>query len=228
MILYWVSGMSAKNSKVGAAVTARKTQISKQLPRRNMVKGRYNRRRRRTNRNFTRRLVGQIGQSQSVKLIKREVWFSGTFTQASTLTTINHSFDMVNGPSWFKKMAALYEKFKIHGVNLYIKFGGSMTTKGMYVLTYNSNETKKNDVSKTFQELCAQKGSLIIPAARQSGSIHINGSSLTGYSTTLPTEGSASDTYSFNAVVAGVPPENVDFTIEIQYIVTFYNPTVGN
>lgn len=220
--------MSSKNSKVGAAGNARKTQISKQLPRRNMVRGRNNRRRRRTNKNFTRRLIGQIGQTQSVKLVKREVWFSGTFQQSSTLATVNKSFDMVTGPSWFRKMAALYEKFKIHGVNLYIKFGGSMTTKGMYVLTYNANETKKNDTSKTFQELCAQKGSLIIPAARQSGSIHINGSSLTGYSTTLPTEGSASDTYSFNAVIAGIPPENVDYTVEIQYIVTFYNPTVGN
>jgi len=179
-------------------------------------------------RNTTKTLIGQIGQTQSVKITKREVWFNGTFTQSNSLTTINKVFDMVNGPSWFKKMAALYEKYKIHGVNLYVKFGGSMTTKGMYVLTYNSNETKKSDTTKTFQELCAQKGSLIIPAAQQTGSIHINGSSLTGYSTTLPTEGTATDTYCFNAIIAGVPPEDVDFTVEIQYIVTFYNPTVGN
>jgi hypothetical protein len=218
--------MSSKNSKVGAAVIARKTQ-NKQLPRRNMVKGRRQRRRR-SNKNFTRRLIGQIGQTQSVKLCKREVWFSGTFTQGVNLQTVNKSFDMTNGPAWFKKMAALYEKYKIHGVNLYVKFGGSMTTKGMYVLTYNSNESKKSDTTKTFQELCAQKGSLIITAAKQSGALHINGSSLTGYSTTLPTEGQDSETYCFNAVIAGIPPETVDFTVEIQYIVTFYNPTVGN
>lgn len=185
-------------------------------------------RRNNKNQNLTKTLVGQVGQTQSIKMTKREVWFSGQFTQSNSLTTINKVFDMTTGPSWFRKMAALYEKYKIHGVNLYIKFGGSMTTKGMYVLTYNANETKKNDTTKTFQELCAQKGSLIIPAAKQSGVIHINGSSLTGYSTTLPTEGSSTDTYCFNAIVAGTPPEDVDFTVEIQYIVTFYNPTVGN
>lgn len=209
-----------------------KIQNTKNISRSNGSRGKNFRLKNRSNRkysnNYTKKLVGQIGQTQSVRMVKREVWFSGAFTQSVNLSTKTKSFDMTTGPAWFKKMAALYEKYKIHYVNLYVKFGGSMTTKGMYVLTYNANESKKTDTTKTFQELCAQKGSSIIPAAKQAGSIHINGSSLTGFSTTLPTEGSDTETYCFNAILAGIPPEDVDFTIEIEYNVTFYNPTVGN
>lgn len=221
--------MSSKNSKVGAAAIARKTQTLTTRSSNNSRRRRNRRRRtRRSNRNFTRRLIGQIGQTQSVKICKRELWFTDTFQQGGGLVTKNMSFNTTDGPAWFKAMSKLYEKYKIHGVNLYIKFGGSMTTKGMYVLTYNSNVEKRTDNTKSFAELQNQKGAALITAARQTGAIHINGSSLTGYSTTLPTEGDAASTYCFNAVVAGVPPETVDFAVEIQYIVTFYNPTISN
>jgi len=171
-------------------------------------------------------MKGVVGQTQSVKLTKREMWFSDTFTQGTSLVTIKKRFDCTNGPSWFKQMCLQYEKYKIHGVNIYLRFGGSAMTKGLYVLTYNSNFSAISG-TKTFEQLCCQKGSKIMSAAKQYGSIHINGSSLTGYSTNLPTEGT-DESYCFNVIVAGTPAETVDFTVEVEYIVTFYNPTIAN
>lgn len=218
--------MSGKISqKVGATKNASQT---KQINKAGKAKRNYarrNRRRRfiRSNVNTTRTLIGEVGQSQSVKFSKREVWFSHSFAQGNALATKKVKFDTTTGPAWFKQMAAMYEKFKIHGVNLYIKFGGSAMTKGIYVLTYNANESAYA-TNKTFEQLSCQKGSKLIPAARQSGALHINGSSLTGYSTSLPTEG---NNYCFDAIVAGIPVEAVDFVVEVQYVVTFYNPTIN-
>lgn len=218
--------MSGKTSqKVGATKTASQTKQMNKAVKAKRNYGRRNRRRRfiKSNLNTTRTLIGEVGQSQSVKFSKREVWFSHSFAQGTALATKKVKFDTTTGPAWFKQMAAMYEKFKIHGVNLYIKFGGSAMTKGIYVLTYNANESAYG-TNKSFEQLSCQKGSKLIPAARQSGALHINGSSLTGYSTSLPTEG---NNYCFDAIVAGIPVEAVDFVVEVQYVVTFYNPTIS-
>jgi len=212
-----MSGKTKNNS--GAAVSARRTNKGK----RSSFKRRNIRRLRNRNLNYTRKLVGEVGQTQTFKCTKREVWFTGSFAAGNQLTAVKKKFDITTGPAWFKQMAMTYEKYKLHGVNLYVKFGGSAMTKGIYVLTYNANESAFGE-NKTFEQYCCQKGSQLVPAARQSGSIHINGSSLTGYSTTLPTEGTG--TYSFNAILAGVPVEAVDYIVEVQYVVTFYNPTI--
>lgn len=207
------------NMKVGAAKIARKNNNKKS--RKNSKKV-YNRKSR--TRRFRPR--GIAGQTQSFRLKKREVWSASNFTIGNQLSTVNISFDTTNGPNWFKTMSKQYEKYKLHWVNLYVRFGGSSMTKGLYVLTYNCNESKKADTTKTFEQLSCQKGSVIVPAAKQFGKLHINGSSLTGYSTTLPTEGTAAATYAFNAIIAGVPVEAVDYVIEVEYDVTFYNPTI--
>lgn len=191
---------------------------------------RFNYRKPRNQLNAVSAVRGIVGQTQSVKLTKREMWFNGSFTSAQVsagaLVTINKRFDCNDGPAWFKNMCGQYEKYKLHGVNLIVRFGGSAMTKGIYVLTYNANLAAINN-SKTFEQLCCQKGSNLVTAAKQYGSLHINGSSLTGYSTSLPTEGT-NESYCFNAILAGVPAEVVDYTVEVEYIVTFYNPTISN
>lgn len=218
--------MSGKISqKVGATKNARNTKQTNNAAKATRNTSRRMRRRRRNVNgiNSTRKLIGEVGQTQSVKFSKKEVWFTGSFAQGSSLVAVKKKFDTTDGPAWFKQMATMYEKYKIHGVNLYVKFGGSAMTKGIYVLTYNANESAYS-ATKTFEQLSCQKGSKLVPAARQSGALHINGSSLTGYSTSLPTEG---NTYCFDAILAGVPVEAVDYIIEVQYIVTFYNPTIS-
>lgn len=208
------------NMKVGAAKIARVNNNSKKSKKNNRKS------KKRTMRTRRYRPRGIAGQTQTFRLKKREVWSSSSFTTGTQLTTVNISFDTTNGPNWFKTMSKQYEKYKLHWVNLYVRFGGSSMTKGLYVLTYNCNESKKADTTKSFEQLSCQKGSVIVPAAKQFGRLHINGSSLTGYSTTLPTEGSASATYAFNAIIAGIPVEAVDYVIEVEYDVTFYNPTI--
>lgn len=219
--------MSGKMSqKAGAATNARaKDNNNNKAGKAKRNNNRRNRRRRfrKSNINSTRTLVGDVGQTQSVKFSKREVWFTGSFAQDNALNTKKVKFDMTTGPAWFKQMGTMYEKYKVHGVNLYVKFGGSAMTKGIYVLTYNANESAYG-TNKTFEQLSCQKGSKLIPASRQSGALHINGSSLTGYSTSLPTEG---NTYCFDAILAGIPVEAVDYVVEVQYVVTFYNPTIS-
>lgn len=205
------------NMKVGAAKIARNINNKKR-------NNRKNKKRQIRTRRFRPR--GIAGQTQTFRLKKREVWSSSSFTSGTQLTTVNIAFDTTNGPNWFKTMAKQYEKYKLHWVNLYVRFGGSSMTKGLYVLTYNCNESKKADTTKSFEQLSCQKGSVIVPAAKQFGRLHINGSSLTGYSTTLPTEGTAAATYAFNAIIAGIPVEAVDYVIEVEYDVTFYNPTI--
>lgn len=174
-------------------------------------KGRRNARRRRVNN----------GLSQAIRVSRSEVFFTGKFTSSQTLQIYRKSFDPINGPQWFKKMCGLYEKYKIHGIKLKIVFGGSKLTKGTYVLSYNTNKDQAQD-AVTYDVLMAQAGAKEIAAASVNGTIKIKPSGLTGFSTTLPTSGISG--YAFDAVVAGVPPEDVNFTVHVIYDVTFINP----
>lgn len=185
--------------------------------------------RRRTNRNNRNRVVRvnrpiTENQSQLIRVKRKEILGTGAFTQDSNLNIQHFIFDAANGPAWFKKMCDLYEKYKMHSVDLEVVFGGSKMTKGVYILSYNTNYDQRNDNTATQSALAAQKGAIQVPAAQQVGRLHINGSGLTGYSTTLPTTGNNS--YCFDAIIAGVPAEDVSFTINVYYDVTFYNPQV--
>jgi hypothetical protein len=156
--------------------------------------------------------------------MRREIWFQDSFTQNQNLQVIKRRFDVEEGPAWFKTMAGMYEKYKLVHAKVFLKFGGSKMTKGIYLLTYNSN-LQGIDAVKSYEQLAAQKGSRQVTAANQSGVININGSSVTGYSTTLPTEG-ADPSYAFNVIIAGIPVEDVPYVVEIEYKVIFYNPTI--
>lgn len=164
--------------------------------------------------------------SQIAKIKRKEIWFEGSFEESQALATVSHRFDVNAGPSWFKTMASMYEKYKLVHVRIWLKFGGSKMTKGLYLLTFNSN-LSAIAAQKTYAQLAAQKGSKQIAAASQTGVIDINGSSLTGYSTTLPTEG-ADESYAFNVIIAGTPIETVPYVVEIEYKVVFYNPTISD
>lgn len=164
--------------------------------------------------------------SQIAKIKRKEIWFEGSFEENQALATVSHRFDVNAGPSWFKTMASMYEKYKLVHVRIWLKFGGSKMTKGLYLLTFNSN-LSAIATQKTYAQLAAQKGSKQIAAASQTGVIDINGSSLTGYSTTLPTEG-ADESYAFNVIIAGTPIETVPYVVEIEYKVIFYNPTISD
>lgn len=164
--------------------------------------------------------------SQSIRVKRKEILGTGTFTTDTNLNIKHFIFDAANGPAWFKKMCDLYEKYKMHSVDLEVVFGGSRMTKGVYILSYNTNYDQRNDTSATESAIAAQKGAIQVPASSQIGRIHINGSGLTGYSTTLPTTGNNS--YCFDAIIAGTPPEDVPFTINVIYDATFYNPQISD
>lgn len=170
--------------------------------------------------------VENFGATQATRVKRKEILATGTFTTDSNLNIKHHIFDAVNGPAWFKKMCDMYEKYKIHSVDLEVVFGGSKMSKGTYVLSYNTNYDQRNDVSLTQSAIMAQKGAKQVCAADQKASIHINGSGLTGYSTTLPTTGNNS--YCFDAILAGVPVEDIPYTINVYYDATFYNPQIAD
>lgn len=172
------------------------------------------------NSNNVRKPLNQL--AQNVRVRRKEILGSGSFTQDSNLSIKHHIFDAANGPAWFKKMCDLFEKYKMHSVDIEVVFGGSKMTKGVYILSYNTNYDQRNDNTATQSQLAAQKGAIQVPASNQIGRLHINGSGLTGYSTTLPTTGNQS--YCFDAIIAGVPAEDVSYTINVIYDVTFYNP----
>lgn len=161
------------------------------------------------------------GMSQAIRVSRSEVLGTGSFTTSTTLQVKKHSFDPINGPQWFKKMCSLYEKYKIHGIKLRIVFGGSKMTKGTYVLSYNTNKDQVQD-AVTYDTLMSQAGAKEVAAASVNGTIKIKASGITGFSTTLPTSGISG--YAFDAIVAGVPPEDVNYTLHVIYDVTFINP----
>lgn len=163
---------------------------------------------------------------QTARIVRRELWFQDSFTESDQMQIKKVRFDINDGPAWFKKIASMYEKYKLTNVKLTVRFSGSKMTKGMYLLTFNSNLSAIN-VEKDYSALAAQRGSKQVAAADQIGTININGSSLTGYSTTLPCEG-ADDSYAFNVILAGVPVESVSYSVEIEYKAVFYNPTISN
>lgn len=174
----------------------------------------------RGNRNARKRRVNN-GMSQTIRVSRSEVLATGKFTTATTLQVFKHSFDPINGPQWFKKMCGLYEKYKIHGIKLKIVFGGSKMTKGTYVLSYNTNKDQIGD-AVTYDTLLSQAGAKEVAAASVNGTIKIKPSGLTGFSTTLPTSGISG--YAFDAVIAGIPPEDVNYTLHVIYDITFINP----
>lgn len=202
-----------------------------QQPKKNNNQGTKQRNKRsKKNRRTRRRMRSRRGMSyfnfssQTARIMRREVWFQDAFTQNEQLQVVKRRFDVDQGPAWFKTMAGMYEKYKLVHARIFLKFGGSKMTKGIYLLTYNSNLAGIN-IDKTYEQLAAQKGSRQITAANQSGVININGSSVTGYSTTLATEG-ADPSYAFNVIIAGIPVEDVPYVVEVEYKVIFYNPTI--
>lgn len=187
------------------------------------------RNKRRNNRNRRMKTVKssqrfQAGLTQTTRVKRKELLATGTLSGNSYIIN-HHIFDAASGPAWFKKMCNMYEKYKMHSVDIEVVFGGSKMTKGVYVLSYNTNYDQKADtVSES--ALLAQKGAKQVCAADQIARIHVNGSGLTGYSTTLPTTGINS--YCFDAIIAGTPAETVTYTINIYYDATFYNPQISD
>lgn len=182
-------------------------------------KNQGNRRRRRRN---ARR---NNGLSQSMRVTRSEVLGTGTFSVGSVLVEKRFIFDPLTGPPWFKAMCNLYEKYKVHGAKLKLVFGGSKMTKGVYVLSYNTNFSQIN-LSQSYERWLSQRGAKEITAANQTGVVNIAASGITGFGTVLPTSGA--EGYAFDACVAGVPPEEVTFTLHVIYDVTFYNPQCIN
>lgn len=185
-----------------------------------------NRRRNNNNRNRPKQIAYNSGLTQNTRVKRKEILATGTFTTDANLQIKHHIFDAANGPAWFKKMCDMYEKYRIHSIDLEVVFGGSKMSKGTYILSYNTNYAQRNDVTQTQSAIMAQKGAKQVCAADQVASIHINGSGLTGYSTTLPTTGNES--YCFDAILAGVPVEDLPYTINVYYDATFYNPQIAD
>lgn len=185
-----------------------------------------NRRRNNNNRNRPKPKTYNSGLTQNTRVKRKEILATGTFTTDANLQIKHHVFDAANGPAWFKKMCDMYEKYRIHSVDLEVVFGGSKMSKGTYILSYNTNYAQRNDTTQTQSAIMAQKGAKQVCAADQVATIHINGSGLTGYSTTLPTTGNES--YCFDAILAGVPVEDLPYTINVYYDATFYNPQIAD
>lgn len=192
----------------------------------NRVSRRTRNRRRNTNLRKRGNVKFNSGLTQNTRVKRKEILATGKFTTDNNLQIKHHIFDAANGPAWFKKMCDMYEKYKIHSVDLEVVFGGSKMSKGTYILSYNTNYAQRADVSQTQSAIMAQKGAKQVCAADQVATIHINGSGLTGYSTTLPTTGNES--YCFDAILAGVPVEDIPYTINVYYDATFYNPQIAD
>lgn len=182
--------------------------------------------RRRQNNVVVRRVNYTQGLTQSTRVKRKEILGTGLFEQGSGFSIKHFIFDAANGPAWFKKMCNLYEKYKVHSIDLEIVFGGSKMTKGTYILSYNTNYDQRNDNTASASAIMAQKGAKQVCAADQICRIHLNGSGLTGYSTTLPTTGVNS--YCFDAIIAGEPVENLSFTMNVYYDITFYVPQISD
>lgn len=208
------TAMSKKNAKSNGINTT------------NVKKRRNNSNRTKYNNVRIRRVNYTDNLTQTTRVKRKEILGTGTFTEGSGFTIKHFVFDASNGPAWFKKMCNMYEKYKVHGIDLEVVFGGSKMSKGTFILSYNTNYDQRNDNTASASAIMAQKGAKQVCAADQVKRIHINASGLTGYSTTLPTTGVES--YCFDAIIAGEPVEDIPFTINIYYDITFYVPQISD
>jgi hypothetical protein len=198
-------------------------------------KKRTKRRRRRLRRNPRRRFyrnrrgrrVGNLMSKTAYRVTRRELWFSGELTQSNNVIHNKKTFDVTDGPVWFKRWSTMFEKFAVRFVAVEVEFGGSNMTKGAYLMTYNTNYGDK-DLEPQYDNAAAQNRAKVVRVADGKGRVVIDKRGLTGYKTTLSTKaGEGSYVFDFDLMGSSVP-ETVDFRVYLDYTVSFYMPQLVN
>jgi hypothetical protein len=187
---------------------------------------RFRRNRRRNFRYRNRRRVGNLMSKEAYRVSRKELWFSGKLTQSDNVIHNKKVFDVTTGPAWFKTWSTLFEKFAVRYIGVIVKFGGSAMTKGSYLMTYNTNYDDRT-TNVDYDKAAAQSRAKVIRVASGGGKIVIDKRGLTGYKTTLSTKpGQASYVFDFDLMGTSVP-ETVDFTVYLDYTVSFYTPQLS-
>lgn len=166
----------------------------------------------------------QIKNFENVRMAKTESWFDVNLTSSDAATTVaRKDFDITNGPAWFKKMAALYEKYQLHHVELEFVSGMPSTASGNYVLSYNTNYGQKSD-SRTMASCAAQKNAKISHVSKNCKVI-IPGGALPKFRTNASCS-DAVDSWQFNVEIMRTGTVALSGLVKIRYFLTFRNPSI--
>nr|ULF50228.1 capsid protein [Statovirus 0447] len=157
------------------------------------------------------------GGLNRLRLRRKELWFS-----IFKVGQVCYDFDSTTYPSWFNRMASMYENYEMHEIRIHWVSSYSRLSTGTITISYNSTYNDQYSYEPTI--MLAQEGAKSCQISK-SGSITIPKNAYTRTPSKRPCRGQ--DSWLFQLIISVQTQEESPIQFFIEYDATFRVPQLN-